>query len=112
MDGLTQFKAAQRASWAHFTPLQAITTGPAARLVRHSRLASGARVLDAACGTGVVAVTAARAGARVTGFDLTLSATDPAQLAAFRADLDALTAEYFADNVVRQGYLMTRTAKV
>jgi hypothetical protein len=41
-----------------------------------------------------------------------LSVTDPAQLAAFRADLDALTAEYFADNVVRQGYLMTRTAKV
>jgi SAM-dependent methyltransferase len=57
--------------WAHFAPLQAITTGPAARLVRHARIARGARVLDVACGTGVVAVTAARAGARVTGLDLT-----------------------------------------
>jgi SAM-dependent methyltransferase len=71
MDIFTQFKAAQRAGWSHFTPLQAITTAPAARLVGHARIEAGQRVLDVACGTGVVAVTAARAGAHVTGLDLT-----------------------------------------
>jgi SAM-dependent methyltransferase len=71
MDALEQLKAAQKTVWAHFAPLQAITTGPAARLVQHARLTPGARVLDVACGTGVVAITAARAGAQLTGLDLT-----------------------------------------
>ncbi len=71
MEPLDNFKAAQRAGWAYFTPLQAITTPAAARLVKFARLKPGMRVLDVACGTGVVAVTAARLGARVTGLDLT-----------------------------------------
>ncbi len=71
MDPLQAFKAAQRAGWAHFTPLQAVTTEPAAHLVKHAGIQAGQRVLDVACGTGVVAVTAARHGARVTGLDLT-----------------------------------------
>jgi ubiquinone/menaquinone biosynthesis C-methylase UbiE len=41
----------------------------------------------------------------------TLSASDPAALEAIRREIDALTAEYFADNVVRQDYLMTRAVK-
>ena len=40
-----------------------------------------------------------------------LTVSDPAQLAVFRAECDALAAEYFADNVVRQGYLMTGAIK-
>ena len=71
MDPFDNFKAAQRAGWAHFAPLQAITTEPAARLVRHAGIQQGQRVADVACGTGVVAVTAARHGAQVTGLDLT-----------------------------------------
>jgi SAM-dependent methyltransferase len=71
MEVLDQFKAAQRAGWAHFAPLQAFTTIAAAQLVKHARIKPGQRVLDLACGTGVVAVTAARAGARATGLDLT-----------------------------------------
>jgi SAM-dependent methyltransferase len=71
MDVLANFKAAQRAGWAHFAPLQAVTTEPAARLVRHAGIQPGQRVLDVACGTGVVSVTAARLGAQVTGLDLT-----------------------------------------
>jgi len=71
MDVLDKFKAAQRAGWAFFAPLQTFTTVPAARLVGHAGIRSGMRVLDVACGTGVVAVTAARMGARVTGLDLT-----------------------------------------
>lgn len=71
MDPLEQFKAAQKAGWAFFTPLQTFTTIPAGRLVEFAGIRSGMRVLDVACGTGVVSVTAARMGARVTGLDLT-----------------------------------------
>src|SRR5437867_8632791 len=70
-DPLARFKEVQREGWAHFAPLEAITTPPAAELVRRAGLRAGQRVLDVACGTGVVAVTAARLGAQVTGLDLT-----------------------------------------
>lgn len=71
MDPFESFKGAQKQGWPHFAPLEAITTPCAARLVKRAGVRSGQRVLDAACGTGVVAVTAARLGARVTGLDLT-----------------------------------------
>jgi SAM-dependent methyltransferase len=71
MDVFDSFKAAQRAGWAYFAPLQAVTTETAAHLVKHAGITPGQRVLDVACGTGVVAVTAARLGAHVTGLDLT-----------------------------------------
>ncbi len=40
-----------------------------------------------------------------------LSGRDPAKLAEFRRGYDALAAEYFEDNIMRQGYLMTRAVK-
>jgi len=90
MDVLDNFKAAQKAGWVHFAPLQAITTIPAGRLVKHARIAPGSRVLDVACGTGVVAVTAARMGARVTALDLTpellAEARDNARIASVDVD--------------------------
>lgn len=90
MDVLDAFKAAQREGWAHFAPLASITTAPAARLVRHAGIRAGDRVLDVACGTGVVAVTAARLGAVVTGLDLTPDllavARDNARIAAVHID--------------------------
>ena len=71
MDAIAQFKQTQKEGWAHFAPLEAITTAPAAQLIRHAAVREGQRVLDVACGTGVAAITAARRGARVTGLDLT-----------------------------------------
>jgi SAM-dependent methyltransferase len=71
MDALDKFKQNQREGWAHFAPLEVMTTPTAGQLVKFARVKSGDGVLDVACGTGVVAVTAARAGARVTGVDLT-----------------------------------------
>src|ERR1700730_14509198 len=71
LDPFDSFKAAQKLGWAHFAPLAELTTSPAAQLVKHARLRAGVRVLDIACGTGVVAITAARQAARVTGLDLT-----------------------------------------
>jgi len=70
-DSLVAFKQAQKQSWPQFLPLETFTTPPAARLVGFAGVKSGQRVLDVACGTGVVAVTAARLGASVTGLDLT-----------------------------------------
>jgi len=71
MDVFDSFKAAQKEGWAHFAPLEANTTPSAAKLVKRARILPGQRVLDVACGTGVVSVTAARLGAHVTGLDLT-----------------------------------------
>src|SRR5437773_1291775 len=71
MDPFAQFKESQKQGWAHFAPLEAFTTPSAARLVRHARVTAGQRVLDVACGTGVVAITAAGLGARVSALDLT-----------------------------------------
>jgi len=68
---LVGYKEAQKLVWSGFAPLATMTTPAAARLVRHARVHAGQRVLDVACGTGVVAITAARLGAQVTGLDLT-----------------------------------------
>jgi 2-polyprenyl-3-methyl-5-hydroxy-6-metoxy-1,4-benzoquinol methylase len=70
-EALTKFKEMQRQGWSHFAPLETFTTPSAARLVNHAHVMPDHRVLDVACGTGVVAVTAARLGADVTGLDLT-----------------------------------------
>ncbi len=70
-DPFAQFKAMQREGWGLFVPMEIHTTMPAARLVRFAGVKPGDRVLDVGSGTGVVAITAARHGARVTGSDLT-----------------------------------------
>jgi SAM-dependent methyltransferase len=70
-DPFVQLKAAQRESWSLFGPAETGTTIPAFDLVRFAAVAPGERVLDVACGTGVVALTAARMGAVAEGLDLT-----------------------------------------
>lgn len=71
MDPISQFKANQKVIWAGFAALENFTAGGAPRLVRFANIERGSKVLDVACGTGVVALTAARRGAKVTGLDLT-----------------------------------------
>src|SRR5689334_1011113 len=71
MDGISQFKANQKAAWANFAMLENLTGTTAPHLLRFAGIRAGAQVLDVACGTGVVALTAARAGAKVQGIDLT-----------------------------------------
>jgi 2-polyprenyl-3-methyl-5-hydroxy-6-metoxy-1,4-benzoquinol methylase len=71
VDALAQFKQLQKEGWAKFAPLEALTTPTAARLVSFANIQPGQYVLDVGCGTGVVAITAARLGARVSALDLT-----------------------------------------
>jgi len=70
-DPFADFKAKQRESWARFAPLEAVTTPTAARLVKFAGVKPGDKVLDVACGTGVVALTARGVGAKAWGLDLT-----------------------------------------
>lgn len=99
MDALDEFKERQKKNWAHFAPAEEHTIPPAARLVGHARLKSGQRVLDVACGTGVVAVTAARLGARVTGLDLTPELLDHARENAAIAEVSIDWHEGDAENL-------------
>ncbi len=70
-DPFLEFKIRQREMWGAFAPAALFTTPVAGRLVRFAEVRSGEEVLDVGTGTGVVAITAARSGARVSGLDLT-----------------------------------------
>lgn len=69
-DPFAGFKAVQKEAWSLFTPMEVFTTPTAAKLVNFAGVAAGQRLLDVGCGTGVVAITAARRGAKVRGLDL------------------------------------------
>jgi SAM-dependent methyltransferase len=71
MDAIAQFKENQKRAWSTFAPTEFFTCQPAARLVVFAHIKAGQRVLDVGCGTGVVALAAARTGAHVSGLDLT-----------------------------------------
>ncbi len=87
-DPFAKFKAAQRDAWASFIPVEIMTTPPAAKLIKFAQVAPGQRVLDVACGTGVVAITAVRGGARVSGLDLTPALLEHARKNAAIAGVD------------------------
>lgn len=69
-DPFAGFKAIQKEAWSLFTPMEVFTTPTAAKLVGFAGIAAGQKLLDVGCGTGVVAITAARRGAKVRGLDL------------------------------------------
>lgn len=71
MDPIATFKENQKAAWVGFQVLESVTGTAAPSLVKFAGVQPNARVLDVGCGTGVVALTAARRGAQVTGVDLT-----------------------------------------
>jgi SAM-dependent methyltransferase len=97
-DPFAQFKAVQREGWASFIPLELMTTPPAALLVKFAGVKAGERVLDVACGTGVVAVTAAQRGAKVTGLDLTPALLERAR---YNAGLAGLSIEFIEGDAER-----------
>lgn len=88
MDALAEFKERQKEGWKNFAPLEVVTTAAAARLVKFARVRAGDQVLDVGCGTGVVAVTAARLGAKVRAADLTPQLLERARENASIANVD------------------------
>jgi len=78
-DPFFEYKNRQRQLWASFAPTAMFTTPVAAQLVKFAGISAGEHVLDIATGTGVVAITAARQKARVTGLDLTPPLLDQAR---------------------------------
>ena len=78
-DPYADLKKRHREMWASFAPTAMFTTPVAGHLVKFAGIAAGEKVLDAGTGTGVVAITAARRGAHVTGLDLTPELLDQAR---------------------------------
>lgn len=70
---LDEFKTRQRAIWdaGNYQELSPYIREVGELVVERAAVTPGMRVLDVACGTGNAARPAARAGARVTGLDLT-----------------------------------------
>ena len=88
MDKFEQFKAGAREAWSTFQPFESITCTVAPYLVRFAGVNADHKVLDVGSGTGVVALTAKRTGADVTGSDLSPILVERAQENAKLAGLD------------------------
>lgn len=71
MDKILELKEKAKVGWASFISFEALTSTAAPKLVQFAGVKHGMKLLDVACGTGVVALTAARLGAEVEGIDLT-----------------------------------------
>lgn len=78
-DEFSAFKEMQKQSWGLFAPMEVNTTFCAASLVKFSQVKANHSVLDVGCGTGVVAITAARMGAKVSAMDLSPALVEHAQ---------------------------------
>jgi SAM-dependent methyltransferase len=96
MDVYAPFKQMQKQGWAHFAPLAEHTVLAAPRLLRHAGVGAGQRLLDVACGTGVVAVTAARRGVHVAALDLTPELLEHARR---NADIAGVSVEWHEGDV-------------
>ena len=82
--------ARARSVWTSgdFLPIARSFAAGAEDFIAGLALAAGTRVLDVACGTGNLAIPAARAGARVTGVDIAPNLIAQAQLEARAAGCD------------------------
>jgi len=88
---MTDFDAVKNKAkqlWATFGPFENVTGLAAPKLIEFAKVKSGDKVLDVGCGTGVVALTAARVGALTSGSDLTPELIEQATNNAKIAELD------------------------
>lgn len=98
---LEALKTKLRATWiaGDFGEIAKAYTKGAEEFVRNLNLQPGRRVLDVACGTGNLALPAARLGATVTGVDIAPNLIEQAQEIAKREGLNAQFDEGDAENL-------------
>ena len=101
--GIDQIKQRMRATWmaGDFGQIARFTEQTAEAFVDRLRLKPGMRVLDVACGTGNLAIPAARQGAQVTGVDI---ATNLLAQARERAAAEGLKAVFEEGDVEQLTY--------
>ena len=71
MSDISSIKDKKKKMWSTFAAFETVTALAAPELIKFSGVHDGDRLLDVGCGTGVVALTAAQVGAKVSGSDLT-----------------------------------------
>jgi SAM-dependent methyltransferase len=88
-----QLKQRMRGTWeaGDFGQIARYSAKGAEQFVSRLNIKSGMRVLDVACGTGNLAIPAARAGAEVTGVDI---AANPVEQARSRAKAEGLQVKF------------------
>ena len=89
MDEISRLKEKAKEGWSSFAPFEALTSTAAPKLVGFAKVIEKSKVLDVACGTGVVGLTAARLGAKVKGLDLTPALIERAKQNSQIMDLNA-----------------------
>ena len=71
MSDISLIKDKAKKMWSTFAAFETVTALAAPKLIKFANVHRGDRLLDVGCGTGVVALTAAQTGAKVSGSDLT-----------------------------------------
>jgi SAM-dependent methyltransferase len=100
--GLADLKRAHRGTWAsgsYAAVAERLILEPPYRLIERIGLEPGLEVLDVATGTGNAAIPAAKAGARVTGLDLTPELLDHARERAAAAGVEVEWVEGDAEDL-------------
>jgi SAM-dependent methyltransferase len=98
---LDEFKTRQRDMWGagEYSALSRYIADVGELVVARARIAPGMHVLDVACGAGNAALTAARAGGRVTGLDLTPKLLDAGRAKAQAESIEIEWREGDAENL-------------
>lgn len=101
VSGLEQIKERMRATWSagDFGEIARYTARAAEEFVDRLGIQPGARALDVACGTGNLAIPAARLGARVSGADIAPNLLAQARERAAAERLDAVFQEGDAEQL-------------
>jgi ubiquinone/menaquinone biosynthesis C-methylase UbiE len=99
--GIDQIKQRMRSAWTagDFGQIARYTAKRAEQFVERLKIQPGARVLDVACGTGNLAIPAARKGAQVWGIDIAPNSLDQARQRAAAEGLQAVFEEGDAEQL-------------
>jgi len=97
MSDISLIKDKAKKMWSTFAAFETVTALAAPELIKFSGVHGGDRLLDVGCGTGVVALTAAQVGAKVSGSDLTpeliIRAKENAQISNLNIDFQVADVE-------------------